>query len=130
MKLADKLSTKRLLACLVSLHRVVFVSATSVIGVAGSLIAADSSQLSNWMILAGAMLSMYVGDACSPIEESARELSKLGQQPLNKARVDLFKVNGGRSLIAVLVLGMLLIIAGLVISGWRAEIFSGTPKMI
>lgn len=94
-------------------HRLIFVVATALLGVAGSYVSADPRNWTNWAFLIGAAMSMYGGDVCGEIESEARALRKPGSPIADQARIDALKHKRPRVLMPICAFGLALVIIGL-----------------
>ena len=75
------------------LHRALFVLATTGVAISGSRIAAESSEVSSWLFVAGFGLLLVGADLLRSVEETAVELARTSSQPLTPTRVDVFRTS-------------------------------------
>jgi hypothetical protein len=104
---------RHIVAFMVGSHRALFTIATALLGVSGSLVADDPHELSNYFLLMGTLLLMYVEDECGEIEAASRTLG--GPAELFNARNDLFDTHNGRLLLTVGALSVAVLVAGFVL---------------
>jgi hypothetical protein len=95
-------------------HRFLFVIATALLGVAGSLLASASRDLGDWMLFIGSGVVMYVADLCGEVEGYAKVLLRADPVQSFNARRDAFDAHAPRRTIWVLLTGCALIAASFV----------------
>jgi hypothetical protein len=98
-------------------HRVIFVVATALLGVAGSFVASDPRSISSWIFFVGSALGMYAGDVCNEIETDARTLASPGEPAGSDARLDALESRRPRALIAICILSLLMVMIGFASGG-------------
>jgi hypothetical protein len=116
-------------SALVRGHRVLFVAATALVGVAASEVAARSGATRYWLLLAGSALLMLTGDTFSTIEGRARVLSTGSSVPIAEARKDLFGQTRPRLLSAFMISGVLLVGAGFIVPLPAAHPISASRRL-
>jgi hypothetical protein len=93
-------------------HRVLFVFATALLGVAGSFVADAPWRISNWLPFIGLAMGMYATDVCNEIELEARALVLPGRSDRNKARYDALMSKRPRIIVAVSAISVILTFTG------------------
>jgi hypothetical protein len=99
---------------LVGAHRALFVAATALVGVAASQVAGETDAGRYWLLLGGAAVLMLTGDMLSSIETQARVLSQ-GSVGIREARNDVLIQSRPRTLVASMIAGVTLLVAGVVV---------------
>jgi hypothetical protein len=95
------------------LHRAIFTASAALLGVGGSLLAEDASSVSNWGLVLGPTLLMYVEDLCGTIETNAQKLAPTSPNPLADVRVELFDLKRPVLLFTLLAVGAGALVGGL-----------------
>lgn len=96
-------------------HRAIFTAATAALGVSAALLAEDSDQVGNWLLLLGSGLIMGAEDACREVEVDARRLAKGPGAKLRQTRRDVLMTHRPRVLSAAIVFGLAATVAGFVL---------------
>jgi hypothetical protein len=104
---------RRIVAFMVGSHRALFTIAAALLGVSGSLVADDPHTPSNYLLLVGTLLLMYVEDECGEIEAASQTLG--GPVTLSDARNDLFETHNSVLLLTTGALSIALLVAGFVL---------------
>jgi hypothetical protein len=94
---------------LLKAHRSLFVFGTTVLAIAGSLVAADASDASNWVMLVGGATTMYSSDIFGDVDGAARRLAHTSRQQESQARSDLYRWRAPRHVMPTFIVGVLLI---------------------
>jgi hypothetical protein len=104
-------------------HRVLFVTATALLGVTGSYVAQDPHQFNHWLSFVGSAIAMYAAEICNEIDAEAHTLVLAGRQLKGDERFDTLNARNPTGLIALSVLSILMIGSGLsgVDFGWLLD---------
>lgn len=103
-------------AAAVRSHRALFIAATALLAVGTSRLADAAQDWGSWLLTLGAAVIMYVSDLCGEIDRDSAQLARSTSKPAKKARVDMFDSSAPRGTFASLVVGSLMIAAGLIAS--------------
>jgi hypothetical protein len=123
-------------------HRIYFVVATALLGVAGSFVAADPGKLSYWLAFVGLIMAMYAADVCAEVESEVRLVAQPKRVDKRKTRMGSLMSKRPHRLLAVSFISALLVLVGFIggaIGGdqWITErtaplrsAISGTPVSV